>query len=409
MRWSAVLIGCLLLLARAQAPATAAPDEELLGKSAGYPVGTARTWFREEGVRVGSFSHLDRILPHNVLAKAAQPLPLVVAAGELKVDYRFESKTLTLDDFLARQRITGLLIIKDGQVLLERYQYDRSAAHRFVSHSIAKSLTSLAVGLAMRDKFIASLDDAAAKYEPKLAGSAYGETSIRDLLRMASGVRFNEVYDGRDDITKFEALRVTAGTIEAARTFGEREAKAGARFHYASSETAVLAVVLRGATGRTLAAYLTERLWQPMGAEAEATWIKSADGFEKGGWGFNATLRDYARLGVLLANDGALGGRQILPRDFLSEATDWHKHPEAFAPRRATPYFGYGYQFWTFPGETRRFALLGVYGQSIFVDPGLKLVMVITAAAKTASVGKESLAVERDVVWRALVLKFGSW
>jgi CubicO group peptidase (beta-lactamase class C family) len=95
--------------------------------------------------------------------------------------------------------------------------------------------------------------------------------------------------------------------------------------------------------------------------------------------------------------------------DFLLEATDWRKQPDAFAPGRATPYFGYGYQFWTFPGATRRFALLGVYGQSIFVDPGLKLVMVVTAAAKTANVGKEPLGRERDAAWRGLVRKYGSW
>jgi CubicO group peptidase (beta-lactamase class C family) len=112
---------------------------------------------------------------------------------------------------------------------------------------------------------------------------------------------------------------------------------------------------------------------------------------------------------VLLANDGAVGTRQVLPKDYLLEATDWHRQPEAFAPKRATPYFGYGYQFWLFPGEKRRLALLGVYGQSIFVDPELKLVMVMTAAAKTASVGKEALGAERDAVWRRLIRKYGSW
>ena len=112
---------------------------------------------------------------------------------------------------------------------------------------------------------------------------------------------------------------------------------------------------------------------------------------------------------MLLANDGAAGAAQVVPKDYLLEATDWHKQPEAFAPRRATQYFGYGYQFWLFPGEKRRFALLGVYGQSIFVDPELKLVMVITAAAKNASVGKESLARERDAAWRGLVGQYGSW
>ena len=168
-------------------------------------------------------------------------------------------------------------------------------------------------------------------------------------------------------------------------------------------------MVLRRATGMTLSQYLTPRLWQPMGAEADATWVRTRDGLESAAGGFNAILRDYGRLGMLLANDGVAGGKQVVPKDYLLDATDWHRQPAAFAPRQATPYFGYGYQFWLFPGEKRRFALLGVYGQSIFVDPEQKLVMVITAAAKHASVGKEPLARERDALWRGFVGHYGTW
>ena len=403
-----MLMQCLALVALAF-PAAAAPDEQQLGKAAGYPIGTPASWFYDESVRVGSFSNLDRLLPHYTLKKAASPLPLPKAAGEPKVEYRFENQTHTLDDFLARQRVTGLLLIKDGEILLERYQYDRTPAHRFVSHSMAKSIVSIAVGMALAEGKIASLDDGVSKYAPKLAGSAYGETSIRNVLRMSSGVPFKEVYDGKDDLTRFSILRRSQGSIAALRSFGGREVEQGKRFHYASSETVVLAELLRAVTGTTLSEYLTERLWQPMGAEADATWVRSGDGLEIGSGSFNAILRDYGRLGVLLANDGAVGARQVVPKQYLLEATDWHRQPDAFAPKRATPYFGYGYQFWTFPGEKRRFALLGVYGQSIFVDPELKLVMVITAVAKNASVGKESFAVERNAVWRGLIGKYGSW
>jgi CubicO group peptidase (beta-lactamase class C family) len=171
----------------------------------------------------------------------------------------------------------------------------------------------------------------------------------------------------------------------------------------------VLMLLLRAVTGTNLSEYLTPRLWQPMGAEADATWIKTRDGTETGSGNFNAILRDFGRLGILLANDGAAGGKQIVPRDYLLDATDWHRQPEAFRPQKATPYFGYGYQFWLFPGEKRRFALLGVYGQSIFVDPELKLVLVITAAARNASVGKEPFARERDALWRGIVGQYGSW
>jgi len=408
MRPGLILMRCAALVAL-MSSAAAAPDEDLLGKASGYPVGKRGSWFFDESVRVGSFSNLDKFLPHYTLQKAASASPLPTAPGELKVEYRFEHQTHTLDDFLNRQRITGLLVIKDGEILLERYQYERKPTDHFVSHSMAKSIVSIAVGMALAEGKIASLDDRVAKYEPKLAGSAYGETSIRNVLRMSSGVPFNEVYDGKDDLARFGNLRGARGAIDALRAFGPREVEQGTRFHYASSETIVLAVLLHAVTGTTLSAYLTERLWQPMGAEADATWIRSHDGLEVAAGSFNAVLRDYGRLGVLLANDGMAGDKQVVPKDYLLEATDWHRQPEPFAPKRATSYFGYGYQFWLFPGEKRRFALLGVYGQSIFVDPELKLVMVITAAAKNASVGKEPLAAERDAVWRGLVGKYGSW
>jgi CubicO group peptidase (beta-lactamase class C family) len=406
----AFLMICAALLASVVS-AAAAPDEELLGKSKGYPVGTRSTWFFDEGTRVGSFSHLDTLLPHHTLAKPANPQPLRRAAGEFNVDYKFDGRVNSLDDFLAHQRVTGLVMIKDGEILAERYQYDRQPTDRLVSHSMAKSIVSLAVGIALSEGKIGSLDDRVSKYVPALAGSAYGETAIRNLLRMSSGVAFSEVYDGHDDAARFWKLRTAQGSVAALRAFTDREAEQGSRFHYASSETVVLGLLLREVTAMTLSDYVAARLWQPLGAEADATWaIASAkDGLESAAGNFNAVLRDYGRLGVLLANDGAVGGKQIVPKDFLLDATDWRRQPEAFAPMRATPYFGYGYQFWLFPGEKRRFALLGVYGQSIFVDPALKLVMVITAVAHNASVGKESLARERNALWRGLIAKYGSW
>jgi hypothetical protein len=140
----------------------------------------------------------------------------------------------------------------------------------------------------------------------------------------------------------------------------------------------VLGAVLRAATGESLSGYLTPRLWQAIGARDRALWRTDRTGLEVASGNFNATLEDYGRLGVVLANDGARpdlpAARPLVSREFLLDATDWKRVPEAFRPGRATPYFGYGYQFWLYPGERRRFALLGVYGQHIFVDPGLRLV-----------------------------------
>jgi CubicO group peptidase (beta-lactamase class C family) len=403
-----ILLSCAVLVALAF-PARAAPDEDLLGKAAGYPIGKPANWFFDESVRVGSFSRLDSFLPYYTLQKTTSPLPLPKAANEPKLTYRFEQQTHPIDDFLAHQRVTGLLVIKDGEILTERYQYDRTAEDRFVSHSMAKSIVSLAIGMALTENKIASLDDTVAKYVPDLAGNPYGETTIRNILRMASGVPFKEVYDGNDDNSKFNRIRLTQDSITALRAFPTREAEQGTQFHYASNQTVVLTLLLRAVTGTSLSEYLTPRLWQPMGAEADATWIKTRDGTESGAGNFNAILRDYGRLGILLANDGLAGDKQIVPKEYLFDATDWHRQPDAFKPGKATPYFGYGYQFWLFPGEKRRFALLGVYGQSIFVDPELKLVLVITAAAKNASVGKEPFARERDALWRGIVGEYGSW
>jgi CubicO group peptidase (beta-lactamase class C family) len=403
-----ILFSCAAFIALVL-PVRAAPDEELLGKAAGYPVGSLANWFYDERVRVGSFSHLDGILPHYTLKKPDAPRPLPKISSAPKIEYRFEQQTRTLDDFLNRQRVTGLLLIKDGEVLAERYQYDRKPDNRFVSHSMAKSIVSIAVGLALAEKKIASLDDTIAKYVTELAGNPYGETTIRNMLRMSSGVPFEESYDGKDDLAKFTRARIAHNSVAALRMFTTREVGQGTRFHYASNQTVALTLLMRAVTGSSMSEYLTSRLWQPIGAEADATWIRMRDGTEVGAGSFNAVLRDYGRLGLLLANDGALDGRQIVPKDYLLDATDWHRQPEGFAPRKATAYFGYGYQFWLFPGEKRRFALLGVYGQSIFVDPELKLVMVITAAAKNASVGKESLGRERDALWRGVVARYGSW
>ena len=403
----AAILACLGLAL--VGPALAAPDEELLGKSAGYPIGTRANWFFDESVRVGSFSHLDRLLPHYTLPRSPMTLSLARAAPEPKIEYRFDQQTFGLDDFLAHQRVTGFLLIRNGEILAERYQYDRNAQNRFVSHSMAKSIVSLAIGMAVAENKIASLDDTVAKYVPKLTGNPYGETTIRNMLRMSSGVPFTEVYDGKDDSAKFNRIRMTQDSIAALLEYKTRETEQGARFHYASNQTVALTLVLRAATGTTLSEYLAPRLWQPIGAEDDATWIRTRDGTEIGSGSFNAVLRDYGRLGVLLANDGAVDGRQIVPKDYLLDATDWHRQPEAFRPRNATNYFGYGYQFWLFPGEKRRFALLGVYGQSIFVDPELKLVMVITAAARTARLEKEPLARERDALWRGVIKQYGSW
>jgi len=307
----------------------------------------------------------------------------------------------------------ALLVIKDGVIQVERYQYDRNADHRFLSNSMAKTVTALAIGLAHREGRIRSLDDRAETYAPKLAGTLYGDTTVRNLLRMASGAKFEEIYNGKDDLARYGAASARDGAAGGAKVITERLYPQGTVFNYASAETDMLALVLQGATGETLSSYLQTRLWEPMGAQSAGLWRTDSTGLERASGNFNATARDYARLGVLLANDGRRSDRpdlgDIIPRDFLLEATDWKQHPPAFAPKKATPFYGYGYQVWTFPGAQRRFALLGVYGQAIFVDPSQKLVMVHLAANATAKAGQTSMGRELGALWYGLVSHYGAW
>ena len=392
--------------------AIAAPDEELLGKSRGYPMGTRANWYTDDSVRVGSYTNLDKLFPnqHHVLIRSERPSPLTTVAVAPPLRYRFDGRVYSIDDYLAHQRTTGLLVIKDGQILIERYQYDRKPTDRLTSNSMAKSLVGIGIGFALSERLIRSLDNRAVDYVPELRGNIYGETRIRSLLRMASGARFSENNTGRnDDAATFARLHGNKGSIAAIRAFNTREAPEGERFHYASIETQVLTVVLRAATGKSAAQYLGDRLWRPMGAEADATWITGPDDVERGAAFFNATLRDWGRLGRLLASDGALDGMQIIPRDYLLDATDWHRQPDAFAPRASPPANGYGFHFWTMRGDKRRFLMRGVYGQAIYVDPELRLVLVHTAVAKTASIGDQPMGAELGALWVGLVSTFGRW
>ena len=398
--------------------ALAAPDERELGRDEGYPVGTAaRSSFLDtESMRVGSFTHHGEIPglyggKANVLKRADRPMALASAAPE--TDYRWsigQQHRLGVNDYLARQRLMGLIVIKDGVIQLERYQYERKPFDRFTSHSMAKSLTALAIGIALKEGKIKSLDDRADTYAHKLKGTLLGETSIRNLLRMASGVRNIQTNDGSGDSGRFDTAISRQGVEAAASVLTVREREQGARFSYSSAQSAVLGAVLRGATSQSVSDYLTPRLWQAIGAEQSALWRADKTGLEVTYGNFNAILRDYARLGVVLANDGVRpddpSSKQIIPREFLLDATDWKRVPEQFRPGKANPHMGYGYQFWILPGERRQFAMLGVYGQSIFIDPALKLVVVQTGVNATADAGDTSLARERLAFWRGVLAHY---
>lgn len=376
------------------------PEADRLGLSAhGFPVANQRTFWQIPFL-VDSHSRLDEIFPARRVARPEASRPIARAVEAPPFTYRVGNEARSIEAYLARNPVTGLIIAKDDTILVERYQYGRRETHRLTSWSMAKTVVALLIGIAREEGAIRSLDDKAQDYAPGLAGTEYGRTPLRHLLTMSSGVKFREDYDGADDVSKLSRATLSAtgiGGLAVLGQFNERIAEPGQRHYYASSETEVLGLVLAAAVRRPLAEYLSEKIWQPIGAESDASWQIDPAGQELGYCCLNAVLRDWARLALLLANGGRVGERQLIPSAWLKEATTVQS--PYLAPGTASRFFGYGYQTWIFPENDGSFALLGVRGQMIFVDPAAKLVMVNTAVRFNA---RDPGTAETVALWRGL-------
>ena len=376
------------------------PDAQALGLGpTGFPAASPQTFWQLPYL-VDSHSRLDQIFPSRRVAKPDMARPLARAVEAPPITYRFRDEGRTIDAYLSRNPITGLIIAKDGTILVERYQYDRRDNHRLTSWSMAKTVLSMLIGVAREEGAIRSLDDLAAEYEPRLADTEYGRTPIKHLLTMSSGVKFREDYDGTDDVTTLSRATLSPtgiGGLAVVKQFNERNAEPGRRHYYASAETEVLGLVLAAAVKRPIADYLSEKIWQPIGAESDASWLIDSASQELTYCCLNAVLRDWARLGLMLANGGRVGDRQVVPASWIREATTVQS--PHLAPGTANRYWGYGYQTWIFPEGDGSFALLGVRGQAIYVDPASRLVMVNTAVRFSP---RDPGAAETVALWRGL-------
>ncbi len=369
------------------------PNADEFGRKEGYPSCKGLEYVGETRCRVGALSRFDALFPARTIAAPKQPIQLPRAAAEPAIRYGFAGLDLTLDDYLNRQPVTGLLIAKDNTILLERYQYGRTDTDRLTSFSMAKSVVGLLIGIAVKEGAIRSVDDLAETYVPGLKETEYGRTPIKALLTMSSGVAFSEDYANRSsDIYTLARLTLEqdpAGSLAAVKQFNTRRSAPGATFSYSSAESLVLGLVLAAATKRTVSDYAAEKLWQPLGAEADATWIIDATGQEVTFAYVNAVLRDWARLGLMLANRGNWFGKTVVPEDWLAASA-------ANALPTVPPLAKYGYQIW-YSEDTRRFSLRGLRGQYVLVDPDLKLVLVQTALS-----GGQPEFVELLALWNAL-------
>ena len=350
------------------------PDMAIWTRDGKFPNCPGLAYIADKACRVSAFSDFGNLFPSRNVAAPAQASPLKRAPRELQIAYEFGGQSRTLDDYLDKYPITGLLIAKDDTILFERYQYGRTDKHPLTSFSMAKTIAGLLVGLAVERGAIRSIDDTAETYVPELRGTEYGRTPIRALLTMASGIKFSETYsDPSSDI--YELARLTleqdpAGVAGALPRFNTRLHPPGERFNYSSADTLVLGLVVARATGRTVSELASELLWQPLGAEARASWNIDAKGQEITYAYYNAVLRDWARLGLMLAHRGTWSGRRIVPERWIFESTT----PEPFW---ASPLYGYQVRMSHVTRTT--FYLSGLRGQFVLINPQHRLVIVQTS------------------------------
>jgi CubicO group peptidase (beta-lactamase class C family) len=283
-------------------------------------------------------------------------------------------------DFAENTFTNALLVLKDGEIVFEDYRNRMTPETRHTAFSMSKTITAMLVGIALERGEIDSLDDPAEKYVPRLAGSGYDGVTIRQILQMRSGVDYQERYDfganpsfaGKlhEQAIVLNRMRFAEGALET-----KRGNAPGSTFNYSTLDTMVLGWVLEEATGETLEAQMEQRIWQPLGAEADGFWLADGPpgpggigGRALNGMGFNATLRDFARLGQLMLDDGMRGETRILPEGWVEQMT-------AMTPTGG-PRPGYGFQTWQIDHEPGAYAAVGLAGQFIYVHPSTRTVIV---------------------------------
>jgi CubicO group peptidase (beta-lactamase class C family) len=343
--------------------------------------------------QAATFRNQDQVWPVRVIRRGDAVRPLPPHARSLAdLAFKVGDVRLSLSDFMARRRTAGLLILKDGEIALERYGMGNGPESRWASFATAMSMTSTLAGAALHDGAIGSLDDRCDLYLPRLLGSPYEGVTVRNVMRMCSGVAWSEENqpDGRsDDARRLGRAMVSRrpGSVLDLLCARPRAQPQGVVFNYSTGESCLLGALVVAATGRPLADYCAEKIWRPAGMEADGYWqLESDDGLELGGLGVSARLRDFGRFGQLMLEDGeAFSGRRVLPPGWRDLAGQPDSAPTGFGRLMPGSPAGYGYHWWAVPPlpggvNNGAFSARGAFGQFIFVNPTDQVVIAIQSA-----------------------------
>ncbi|MDR6707420.1 MULTISPECIES: serine hydrolase domain-containing protein [unclassified Novosphingobium] len=341
------------------------------------PVATQvmRWHMNDADVNSFAFRNMDQLFTTRLVGHSGAPSPLPKVERPMDFTYSFAGKTWTAQQALERTYTNALLIMKDGRIVTEIYRNGSNERTRFMGWSMTKSITSTLVGAALADGLIASLDDPITRYLPELKGGGYDGVTIRQILQMRSGVDYEERYDfanpGIAASNHINALvKNVARFADVARTI-KRKSKPGEVFAYKTIDTAVLGWMIERVSGGSVAAYTARKLWEPLGTEADGFYIMDGEpgtGREFSGAGFNATLRDWARFGQMMLDEGVINGKRVV-------SADWVKAAQAPAGPEDGPEGGYGYQWWTM-ANSPAYSAIGLQGQYVYIDPASRTVVV---------------------------------
>jgi CubicO group peptidase (beta-lactamase class C family) len=334
---------------------------------------------------------------HNEAKASDTPLTLAVGEplGSVTYKARKDSQFSSLDEYLGKFCTTGFLVLHKGQVVFERYLQGARPDDALLSASMSKTILSLITGVAIAEGKMA-LNDRVQDILPDFQGSAFANNTIEDLLRMTSGVALKNSYE-RGETSDNQATNPMISPRQNMRSYLSQKKElsaSGKRFDYNGAVTALLGLTLSARTGKSNTDYLTEKVWIPMGAKSSGYWIKNNRGEEGVQGQFAATLSDYAKLGYLVMNQGAINGKQLIPASWIAQMTALRRDlPQPSGPPH------YGLHVWIPQAAGGRSFFWGTNGQYIFVDPIAQMVIVHTGNSPNAQFhGDDHLFPLRDAI-----------
>ncbi len=359
----------------------------------------------EPDVIVENFRSLYQQYPNSTVHRSGDVFELPENRRDLLESYQYKGKTQKITDWIEQTDTTGLLVIKDGEIVFETHYKGNQPSTRTISMSVAKSFVSFLIGVALEEGKIKSLQDPVDKYVPLLKDSGYQGVSLKNVLQMSSGVRFTEDYeDLKSDLVRLVAS-FTSGSLNEFVANLPKEREAGTFNKYVSADTQVLGMILAEATGKSLTENMQEKLWSKLGAEHDAEWLTDPTGTEMAFGGLNATLRDYGRFGLLYLNQGRnFKGEQLVSEEWVKDSIT----PDAphLMPGKDNPNsnwsLGYGYQWWLPEVPDGDYSAIGIYGQFIYIHPKHKVVIVKTSAYVDYNIDGDEMEIESLAVFRQI-------